>query len=52
MAPNGRSEIHDDGWQTDAYSWGGPLGRSPRTFSSLLGRDCGSITFDSRGAGS
>ena len=26
MAPNGESEIHDDGWQTDAYSWSGPLG--------------------------
>ncbi len=25
MAPNGRSEIHDDGWQTDAYAWGGAL---------------------------
>jgi hypothetical protein len=49
MAPNGRSEIHDDAWQTDAYTWGGPLGRSPRTLSSALGRDCGSITFDRRG---
>ena len=29
MAANGTSEIHDDGWQTDAISWGGPLGRSP-----------------------
>jgi hypothetical protein len=29
MAPNGRSEIHDDAWQTDSYTWRGPLGRSP-----------------------
>ena len=29
MAPNGESEIHDDGWRTDAYAWGGALGRSP-----------------------
>ena len=49
MAPNGTSEIHNDGWQTDTYSWGGPLGRSPKTLSSLLSRDCGSLTFDSHG---
>jgi hypothetical protein len=49
MAPNGRSEIHDDAWQTDAYSWGGPLGRSPQTRSTSLGGDCGSITFDRHG---
>jgi hypothetical protein len=49
MAANGDSEIHDDGWQTDAYTWGGPLGRAPVVASSLLGRDCGSIAFDSHG---
>ena len=49
MAANGRSEIHNDAWQTDAYPWGGPLGRSPQTLSTSLGRDCGSITFDRRG---
>src|SRR5579884_2333771 len=57
MAPNGTSEIHDDGWQTDVNRWGGPLGRKPQTFSNYLaasgapsiGRDCGSITFDRRG---
>ncbi len=49
MAPNGFSEIHDDGWQTDAISWGGPLGRSPETMSSMIARDCGSITFDAHG---
>jgi hypothetical protein len=51
MAPNGRSEIHNDEWQTDAYRWSGPLGRSPQTlFSPVvpLG-DCGSIAFDRRG---
>jgi hypothetical protein len=49
MAPNGRSEIHDDAWQTDAYTWAGPLGRSPSVSSTMIGRDCGSITFDARG---
>jgi hypothetical protein len=57
MAPNGESEIHDDGWQTDVNWWGGPLGRQPQTSSNWLavglppgpGRDCGSITFDSQG---
>jgi hypothetical protein len=49
MAPNGESEIHDDGWQTDVNRWGGPLGRSPHTVSSQINRDCGSITFDRQG---
>jgi hypothetical protein len=49
MAPNGRAEIHDDAWQTDAYAWAGPLGRSPVVTSTMIARDCGSITFDARG---
>jgi hypothetical protein len=49
MAPNGESEIHDDGWQTDVNTWGGPLGRSPQMLSTDLNRDCGSITFDRQG---
>jgi hypothetical protein len=49
MAPNGQSEIHDDGWQTDVTRWGGPLGHSPQQVSSDINRDCGSITFDSQG---
>ena len=49
MAPNGTSEIHGDAWQTDAYSWSGPAGRSPVTFSTLLSRDCATITFDTPG---
>jgi hypothetical protein len=49
MAPNGASEIHNDGWQTNAFTWGGPLGRSPQTMSTMIIKDCGSITFDSMG---
>ncbi|MGZ4328967.1 MAG: hypothetical protein ACXVXL_13175 [Solirubrobacteraceae bacterium] len=49
MAPNGASEIHNDGWQTNAFTWGGPLGRSPQTMSTMIIKDCGSITFDSQG---
>jgi hypothetical protein len=46
MAPNGESEIHDDGWQTDTSTWAGPLGRSPQQVSTEIQHDCGSITFD------
>jgi hypothetical protein len=49
MAPGGRSEIHNDAWQTDAYTWGGPLGRTPTTQSAPLGRECGGVAFDRRG---
>ncbi len=49
MAPNGRSEIHNDAWQTDAYTWDGPLGRAPVVSSTLINHDCGSITFDAQG---
>jgi hypothetical protein len=49
MAPNGESEIHDDGWQTDVNTWGGPLGHAPTTLSSDIQHDCGSITFDRQG---
>jgi hypothetical protein len=49
MAPNGRSEIHDDAWQTDAYPSAGPLGRAPVVSSTLVNHDCGSITFDAQG---
>jgi hypothetical protein len=49
MAPNGTSEIHDDGWQTDVTRWGGPLGHRPQTISNYVMHDCGSITFDRKG---
>jgi hypothetical protein len=48
MAPNGRSNIHNDAYMTDTYGGTGPLGAGPET-SSLFLRECGSVTFDSRG---
>jgi hypothetical protein len=48
MAPNGRSNLHDDAYQTDTYTWAGPLGDGITTTSALFLRECGSITFDSR----
>src|SRR4051812_30110927 len=50
MAPNPFSGVHNDPWQSDAYTqYGGVLGRNPKTLSSAIGRDCISITFDSKG---
>jgi hypothetical protein len=51
MAANGRSEIHNDAWQTDVYRSGGPLGRSAKALSASVVplADCGSIAFDRRG---
>jgi len=50
MAPNPRSNIHNDTWMTDAYRWAGPLGHSPvATSSSMPPALCGSLTFHSGG---
>lgn len=50
MAPNGRSNMHDDAYMTDAYDWSGPLGRDLQVTSTWLGlEECASITFDSAG---
>jgi hypothetical protein len=48
MAPNGRSNIHDDAYMTDTYAVSGPLGDGSEP-SALFTRECGSITFDSQG---
>jgi hypothetical protein len=50
MAPNERSNLHDDAYQTDAYRTLGPLGRDvlkQDTFQAI--GECASITFDGRG---
>jgi hypothetical protein len=50
MAPNPRSNIHNDTWMTDSYSWAGPLGNSPAAISEAMPPAlCGSLTFHSRG---
>jgi hypothetical protein len=49
MAPNGRSNLHNDAYMTDVYpELDGPLGRDTSTGSALFARECGSVTFDSR----
>src|SRR4051812_50184384 len=50
MAPNPTNSVHNDAWQTDVYTqFGGPLGKSPETFSTSIGRTCITLTFDSKG---
>jgi hypothetical protein len=49
MAPNGSSLLHEDAWQTDASTRAGPLGRDVQVTSTFFVRDCGSVTFDTRG---
>jgi hypothetical protein len=49
MAPNGRSNLHNDAYMTDVYpTETGPLGRGTSTDSALFARECGSVTFDSQ----
>ena len=48
MAPNDRSNLHDDAYQTDTTNWQGPLGRDTQRLSLSNTGVCGSITFDSR----
>src|SRR4051795_11786453 len=48
MAPNGRSNIHDDAYMTDTYQGGGPLGNGITRSSTFLSHECASITFDTK----
>jgi hypothetical protein len=55
MAANGRNAVHNDAYQSDTYTWAGPLGKNLRVFSQSydgmggLG-SCGiTIAFDTRG---
>jgi hypothetical protein len=49
MAPNGRSNLHDDAYMTNAYTWPGPLGSNVQTVSTYQNAECASLTFDSSG---
>jgi hypothetical protein len=49
MAPNGRSNLHDDAYQTNTYTWSGPLGSAMQTLSTFQSADCASLTVDSAG---
>ena len=49
MAPNGRSNIHGDAFQSDTYRGLGPLGNETSASSALFFRECASKTFDSDG---
>ena len=49
MAPNERSNLHVDAFQTDTNSTPGPLGRQMQRTSTFQQADCASVTFDSRG---
>ncbi len=52
LADNGLSNVHNDGYQSDTYTWNGPLGRNPVVSSQFFGGIglCGiTITFDKFG---
>src|SRR3954447_19562697 len=49
MAPNGRSNLHVDAYQTDVHQGPGPLGNKPGRVSTAQFGDCGSVTFDAKG---
>ena len=48
MAPNERSNLHNDAYQTDAGPTPGPLGNRMSSTSTYLNADCASVTFDSK----
>jgi hypothetical protein len=50
LAPDPRSNIHNDTWMTDAYRHAGPVGRNPTAFSGAMPPAvCGSLTFHTSG---
>src|SRR5436305_6364254 len=49
MAPNGRSNLHDDAYMTDSYKQSGPLGHATTRTSTFLSRECASTAFDTQG---
>jgi len=49
MAKNGQSNVHNDAYMSDTYTFGGPEGLDPHTQSSYLGGVCVSVAFDRAG---
>jgi hypothetical protein len=49
MAPNGKSTLHVDAYQTDVHQVPGPLGKGTGSASTFHGGDCASVTLDTRG---
>jgi len=49
MAPNGKSNLHDDAYMTNTYLWSSPLGSNMQTLSTYQNSECASLTFDSSG---
>lgn len=49
MAQNGRSNLHNDAYMTDTYSWAGPTNDRLNILATNLNRLCASITFDQKG---
>jgi hypothetical protein len=48
LAPNGRSNMHNDAYMTDTYDWVGPLS-AETVASTFLGiEECATMAFDSR----
>ena len=46
MAANGRSNLHNDAYQTDTYTWAGPRGSNMEKLSTFMGGECATATFD------
>ena len=49
MAPNGLSGVHLDAYQSDTYTFAGPLGHSLEVTSTFRAGLCGTVTFDFKG---
>ena len=49
MAQNGKSNVHDDAYMSDTYTWSGPLGRHMDRASTFQAAECGTLTFDHAG---
>ena len=50
LAPNGRNNMHNDAYATDAYTGAGPLGRKPAVTTRTYGvEECATQAFDAAG---